>query len=163
MVRSTAVLLLTLAVVAQAAEYQLTEDLTLKLVREIPREECWRSAYTNAQQDAADAGGMRLHRYIEDTPGDYIGGAIYADSLLVRGAPVLWYGETAVRALEVLSTSNPMEPDLLTSRTVFSLKDQYRTRSGGFLVMVRCPEGTIDGLPDRVTWKVATECAGVSR
>jgi hypothetical protein len=135
--------------------------------RIVVEEETWPSALaeTRAGRELLrleEAGGFRLHVRVRETPGDYVVCVIYVDEgarlVLDEGSRVeLAYGSRRLRSSEILLT------DDITERRVFSASDgpvvltadatRYaKAASGGFLTIVRFPDGTLpqgrDWLPD---------------
>lgn len=128
--------------------------------RIIVEQETWPSALMETREGRAaleleSRGGFRLHTRVRETPGDYVICVIYVDGdarVMLDGAStfVFHYNDRSVPSTEVLLTdsleerhvwSTSEQPVVLTSGT-----SQYaRAQSGGFLTVVRFPEGSLPG------------------
>lgn len=159
--RTLLLILLVPCLAVAAQEYEVDGDLRLQLKRIVARPECWPVNYSRYEEQWAAAGGMLLSEYITDVPGDYVVGQVFADTACVLTCPVFWYDDRAVEVLEVLSTSGPQQMELWSSNKGILFDDgSFRTRSGGLMLMFRCPPGSVPELPDSVTWNGGVKCDG---
>jgi hypothetical protein len=134
----------------------------------VVEQETWPSALaeTRAGREALrleEAGGFRLHVRVRETPGDYVVCVVYVDEgsrLVLDGDSrlVLSYGLRRVRSTEILLTDDLRERRVFSSASdgpIVLTADATRyakAASGGFLMIVRFPDGTLpsgrDWLPD---------------
>jgi hypothetical protein len=133
----------------------------------VVEQETWPSALaeTRAGREALrleEAGGFRLHVRVRETPGDYVVCVIYVDggaSLVLDGDSrvVLAYGSRRLPSSEILLTDDIRETRVFSASDAPIVLTADATRyakaaSGGFLTIVRFPDGTLpqgrDWLPD---------------
>jgi hypothetical protein len=128
--------------------------------RIIVEQETWPSALMETREGRAALelearGGFRLHTRVRENPGDYVICVIYLEDearvvLDPASTFVFHYGDRSVPSSEVLLT------DSIEERRVWSTSEQAvvlttgaspyaKAHSGGFLTVVRFPEGSLPG------------------
>jgi hypothetical protein len=126
----------------------------------IVERETWPSALSETREgrvalELEARGGFRLHVRVRENPGDYVICIIYVEDegrvvLDDASSFIFHYDDRSVESTEILLT------DSLEERTVWSTRDDTvvlkdgsrsyaKVRSGGFLTVVRFPEGSLPG------------------
>jgi hypothetical protein len=128
--------------------------------RIIVEQETWPSALMETREGRAaleleSRGGFRLHTRVRENPGDYVICIIYVDEdarvvLDPSSAFIFHYGDRSVPSTEVLLTDSIEELRVWSSSeqpvVLASGPSPYtRAQSGGFLTVVRFPEGSLPG------------------
>lgn len=159
-------LLLALALLTAPGTYPLAPGVTIAIKEIVEPATCWAVNYDSAQAECAEAGGMQLHRYIREHPGDWLACVVYEETeqvfaLTEHDTLVLtWADGRTARSVECITAEGPAERKVQTTRTgvvCLSAKATMPTRSGGYLLMVGFVAGALPRAHGKVVFPESVE------
>ena len=110
--------------------------------------ELWPSTWSPMRRGWAREGGMQLHRHMRKAePADYLICVLYLpkEESVTVGAGVVTLTRPAAQSVAVYRPHEPEEWNFATAPFTVRGDDYRRTLSGGYMVVVAFPDGTLDG------------------